>query len=152
MGTAVERVRQLAVEQAKAAQKILKDLGPGRVLTRDALAQLGQEFWPRTYKGASPALKEIDYSAIDCLFQWLKQKVEDGTEREMAEALFYTELLKMPDQKIATMGAARWVDQGLPIIRLGHKHAAALMATNLSKETLEWVRPPWKAFGEPDMM
>jgi len=42
--------------------------------------------------------------------------------------------------------AARWVQQGSPTIILDDQLAASLMATNVGVESVEHIRPPWKAF------
>lgn len=40
----------------------------------------------------------------------------------------------------------RWITSGLSQIVMGHKLAAALMATKTNKDAIEMVRPPWRGF------
>ena len=39
-----------------------------------------------------------------------------------------------------------WCQNGFPRVTLGHKHAAALMATRTRSESIPDARPPWSAF------
>lgn len=51
-----------------------------------------------------------------------------------------------PDQVIVAIGAGCWKKNGFPVIRLGHKRAAALMATEITEQSIEFVKAPFGAF------
>lgn len=52
------------------------------------------------------------------------------------------------DAVVASIGAwaVEWARCGLPQIALGHKLAASLMSTSMSREAIEDLAPPWPAF------
>ena len=132
-------------QAAEEADQLLKDLLPeiqARSLTKTDLVILGQEYWEHTYKDLAPTL-DIDMRAEQRLFDYLQN---DLAETDRASAAIHMEMLKIPNNYISLMGAARWCDQAFPIVRLGHKRAAALMATSITEENLEVVRMPWPAF------
>lgn len=112
-----------------------------RVISKSSLTQAGLHYWPHTYQGRAPD-ESLDYDAIDGYYDWLRQLLVD----DPVQGIYQYQLTQIPDQKIAIMASARWVDAGLPTFRLGHKKAAALMATTISKDSLSHVKPPWPAF------
>lgn len=115
--------------------------GKKQNLSKDFLMKLGTFYWKHTYKGTE-ASEDPDWDAHVNLQAWGQEVYENDPEL----ALNLAHMTHIPDANISLMGACRWVDQGLPTIRFGHKRLAALMATNISKDMLQYVLPPWKAF------
>ncbi len=99
--------------------------------TREHMAKLGLEVWKHSYK-LSP---EDDMEAFQQLINWAADKSED-----------FAATLMIPSEQIGTLGAARWADQGFPRFIMPHTYAAALMATSIDDEVIEYVRPPYRAF------
>jgi hypothetical protein len=103
-------------------------------------------------------LIEIGERTADVLYSSAKVRTEDDVEETMDEylkemsiknpkgALVFSEAMMIPDQIILTLGSACWFKNGMPIIRLGHKRAAALMATEITEQSIEYVKAPFGAF------
>ena len=126
--------REKLVREAKLADELLNALAPGKEpLTKRGLVEYGLTYWPHTY-----AHTDNDVEAAHQLDQWVDTRPEE-------ERFFLSQVLKMPDQTIAITGASRWQDQGRPVIRLGHRRAAAFMATS-SSGILDYVKAPFQAF------
>ena len=104
---------------------------------KESLMLSGQEYWPLMYKGVT-----TDEEA-EVLF---REKMRDMMAEKPQEWFSRMEMLRRPDQIIVAGASARWVDQGMPIIKLGHKRAAALMTTSIPTSMLSEVRPPFHAF------
>jgi hypothetical protein len=131
---------RLTVADAQRATELLKQADPGifaRDVTKEMLVTIGQLLWSHTYK-----LSQNDYDVNPNILDY----IETMAIHDPVKALIFGESLKIPDQQVSTFAAARWVDQGLPIIRLGHKRAAAFMATTIGEENVEFIKPPFKAF------
>lgn len=128
------------IEESKQALENLKTMFPdavGACVRKEDLVNTGNLFWPWTYKLAKDD-DEANLRANDYV-RYLAITDPMG-------AVMLAESFKVPDQALIMFGSARWVDQGLPVIRLGHKRAAALMATVITKQSVEYVKPPFKAF------
>jgi hypothetical protein len=124
-----EAVYALAREHAAA--------NPAMKITKDYLFKLGQLIWPFSYR-----LADDDAGAARAL---LERANEGVASRHSYWTLLASELL-LPQNQIVYSGSALWCHQGFPQIVMGHKYAAALMATKLSHDVAEQVRPPWRAF------
>jgi hypothetical protein len=108
----------------------IDDMGKGTI------SEVGQTMWPHTY-----ATTSSDETARDNWTDYVE------TFRDDPERYFVmSEQMKLSDVVILMLGGARWFGEGLPVYRPGHKQAAALMATNVSVEMAELVKPPFRAF------
>jgi hypothetical protein len=96
-----------------------------------ALAQMGQMLWEVSYK----LHPDDDQAAFENMLA--EARWRDGL---LAAAL------ATPQQQIQFTWAARWADQGLPQVTMGHKYCAALLATTVDPSMLGDILPPWKAF------
>lgn len=109
-------------------------------VTKEALVTLGKLLWPLSYRGSNTDDEAFTRLATTCQ-SWIRTCEPEDQKWVMASSFLY-----LPDQQITDFAAARWVDQGLPTIQLGHKYAAALMASSVEKTDLTEVPIPWKAF------
>jgi len=82
----------------------------------------------------------------DDLNEAINRHIEALSRQNPRAAYMFEHQMRVPDQQILNIGAARWYQQGLPVVRLGHKRAAALMATTVSKEVLDVAKAPFWAF------
>jgi hypothetical protein len=103
-------------------------------ISRETLVEFGRQMWELTYRGT-----DDDFEA----FEALGSRVDEAAE-PWRTALKAT--MQIPTEQLSIFGAARWYDQGLPEISIGHKLAASLAATGLPQTSLEFVIPPWRAF------
>lgn len=113
--------------------KAPKDKVP--TLDKAILAQIGQSTWVHTY-----ATTESDEEARDNWVDYVNST--DDPERRFV----LSEQMKLSDTVLLMFGGARWFGEGLPVYRPGHKRAAAFMATSVSLEMAEHVKPPFRAF------
>lgn len=58
----------------------------------------------------------------------------------------YHNLPNNPVDVYTILAASLWQSQGFPSIKLGHKHAASLLATHIPEEAAADISFPWKAF------
>lgn len=107
------------------------------VMGKAAIATLGQRVFMHTY-GATD-------SDEDAHRAWSRH-VNDLEFSNPTAHFVLTQQSKLPDGIILTFGSARWVKDGCPVYRPGHKQAAALMATRISADVAEHVKPPHRAF------
>jgi hypothetical protein len=115
-------------EIAYARHKLIKALTPEpQGLSKQALVDIGKKLWPHTYE-----VTNDDRTAFENLLDYADEKLRQD--------------LTLPFEQIIIMGAVRWADCGFPQITIGHKYAAALMATHVPEDVLPLVRPPWPAF------
>ncbi len=98
---------------------------------KEELMKMGLKTWEESYAKAT-----TDREAFDMLCAWL------GKVNPAYLAIF----LASPADQQQTQWSARWADCGFPQVVLGHKYAAALMATHIPEDVLPQVRPPWPAF------
>jgi len=101
--------------------------------TTEMLIEGGKYMWEHSYRLVPEDHDDPDAAA----FMVLQGKLL-GTRAYAA--------LNIPNEQLMVLWMARWYDQGLPVVTLGHKYSAALMATSISKEVGDYVKPPWKAF------
>lgn len=106
-------------------------------ITKSSLAEMGEYLNPITYKHADT---EDDVEAN------IDSYIAGHTALDPTGSSFFGEAMKIPDQVILMLGSACWFNSGLPVIRLGHKRAAALMATEITDHTIEYVKAPFPAF------
>lgn len=135
----VTREEQLAAQQrlrefVKGAQEYAAPL-PG--IDRQTIAELGRNTWPHTY-----AETTSDEVARD---KWAGH-IESFRFSDPARYFVLSQQALLSDATLLTMGGARWFGEGLPVYRLGHKQAASLMASSVSEDMAEHVRPPSRAF------
>jgi hypothetical protein len=55
-------------------------------------------------------------------------------------------MIAKPPENALLLGAYRWLGCGLPQVTMGHKYAAALLATSVPEQVHEFITPPWRAF------
>lgn len=130
----------VSVEESNRALEILKSSipeGAKNDIGKVDLVRLGQDFCKCTYAGGQGE-EGINERVSDYIDYLLLANPSLG--------IVMRESLKIPDQQVAMFASARWWEQGLPVIRLGHKRAAALMATNISEANVEHIKPPFWAF------
>lgn len=134
-----DEVNQMRVTAAEAASSILLQEyhGQFRPVRREDFAEVGYWLWERSYKHRThiPEGPNDDFEAYQRLAEALHRESEN-----MSIALH------TPNHQIQMLWAARWVDQGLPQITMGHKYCAALLATSVPGDAVQDVAPPWKAF------
>lgn len=63
-----------------------------------------------------------------------------------ADPMLIRTMLSKPPENVMLLSAFRWVGCGLPVVTMGHKYAAALLATTVPEEVYEHVILPWRAF------
>ena len=99
--------------------------------SKQQIMELGGKVWEHSYAGATS-----DRDAYNHLWDWLLAQ----------DNVLLAGAMTLPFDQILTMGSARWADCGFPQIIIGHKYAAALMATQVPEDVLSQVKPPWPAF------
>ena len=104
---------------------------------KKTLVEVGHDAWQTLYKGA--------LNDDDVLERANNHIIRIINADPIGGAQIAAHLL-LPDQFTGTLAAGRWVDQGLPTYRLGHKRVAALMATHTPVELADQVQAPFKAF------
>lgn len=89
------------------------------------------QFWWKQLYAKTPG----DGEALDKYMGFLDEQPELFREVSKVE----------PDALVNTMGA-RWCDQGFPVVTMGEKYCAALVATEVPRDIVEEVEAPWKCF------
>jgi len=135
------------VVSAKRAESFIKTLSFKRVdsgggptddrVTKESLVVMGEATYTQLYKNART---EDDVEDL------MAEHIREMSTTDPTSALIFSEAMLIPDQVILTLGSACWFGSGLPVIRLGHKRAAALMATEITDQSVEYVKPPFNAF------
>ncbi len=128
---------QRVAEAIHRSSRAFAQANPSMRITKDMLFGLGQTIWPFSYRVAND-----DAGAATALLTRANEGVARG---DGYWTLLASELL-LPQNQLAYTASALWAHQGFPQVVMGHKYAAALMATKLSKDVAEQVRPPWRAF------
>lgn len=98
---------------------------------KQSLIEMGAKLWPHTYEGGG-----TDREAYNRLWELFSASENPALAGALA----------LPFEQIMTLGSARWADCGFPQIIVGHRYAAALMATHIPEDVLPLVRPPWPGF------
>lgn len=132
--TEVHRKTAYAVHEAS---KIFRRQRPHDHITKDQLLLIGRHIWTLSYKQ-----QDSDEGAMRSLMTIVNGGVE---ARDPAWLAIGGELL-LPQNQLIYTASALWCHQGFPQVVMGHKYAAALLATKLSPDVLSLVKPPWRAF------
>lgn len=104
--------------------------------SKEALIALGKQLWPLTYKGT-----DSDSQAFTRFCVALEMGKGLLFHPIFADAMQY-----LPMEQLASIWSARWADQAFPVLAMGHKYAASLMATSIPSEYAAEIIPPFKAF------
>jgi hypothetical protein len=104
---------------------------------KKTLVKMGQDCWANLYKGAADDNEVLERA---------QQHIINIVNNDPINGPVIVSTLISPDRFTGTLAAGRWVDQGLPVFRLGHKRLAALMATHVPVELADQIKPPFKAF------
>lgn len=99
------------------------------VADKDDLMRLGEVLRKETYQHGG------DEVAAPRLLEWAKAQDSD-----------FMDLFRVEQNAIVYFAAARWADQAFPVVTMGEKFCAALMATKIPEEMLEEIEAPWHAF------
>lgn len=131
-----DTMRSLATHMKKLARQ------EGSNLTREQLITLGSQYWDFSYRHT-----DDDYDAFS-------RAVDTAAHMTTSTGQPMSLVLASPGDQISVMNAALWYHQGLNQIVLGHKMAAALLATKVNKDAVKDIQPPWRAFyiSLPDKM
>jgi len=103
---------------------------------KDRLLTIGKLGWEASYKHGLG-----DHAAIDAIFAWADDHADKDPKALAIKAMGY-----FPADELKILAASRWYDQGLPRIVIEEKFAAVLMATDVGKDQIDLVLPPWTAF------
>lgn len=100
---------------------------------------------------ADTATKEERLKAMLAYREYLRVEIgkhKDRTERlaQIKAAVVYGTMLEGSDGQCTALGSARWCDNGFPQVTMGHKYCSYLMASTMSPEACDYVKPPWNAF------
>lgn len=132
--------------QREATAEYIKDLteqtgvAPS-AMTREELVLIGKAGWEQSYKHTRD-----DEEAFNLLATEAKQLLQNPhAHLDPFGVARASSFLYLPAEQVLLLWAARWADQGFPVIQMGHKYAAALMATAATVGTEE-VHPPFHAF------
>lgn len=104
--------------------------GPGK-WTKTTLAELGKKLWGLCAKNNKLESSDLYESYI---FEHIHEH----------EPVLADLLSRLPTDQIITVWSTYWADVGFPAFQLGHKYAAALLATSCGK--VDDIREPFKAF------
>ncbi len=117
----------------------LADTRDSVILTREILVGLGKEIWEYSYRHTKD-----DWEAFQALSNTCMRlaKESPGT-RGSVKALTF---LYLPLDQIIHYASAKWADLAFPVVQVGHKYAAALMATYVPPEATVEIHPPFDAF------
>jgi len=134
-----EELRKLREKAADLQEEMLSHLPPAQRVCppkRD-LVEMGKALWTQSYRHS-----QDDGEAFGHLFWWFREMAKLKPEIvPLASAFIF-----LPQEQILQWWSARWADQGFPTFQLGHKYAAALMATMVRPQDVQDIRPPFKAF------
>lgn len=130
------KAREKAAERNQAYLDALKEQGKKHTAPNlDELTRLAKIFWPHSY-GAAKHTPNFDLDAFTILVSHLEK-----TDEWLANSV-----MLLPAVQINMMWSCRWADQGFPVFQIGHKYAASLMATGISKLDADHIVAPFKAF------
>lgn len=117
--------------------QITEKLGQGlpRFLPLSQIMPLAQIVWRGSYRRYSNDLEA---------FRGLITQFNDSSDSTLQ--LWGANIMLMPAEQIFYFWAARWADQAFPVIEVGHKFAALLMATGVDHANLEEIPLPFRAF------
>ncbi len=98
---------------------------------------MGKQLWEESYRHSQDDVEAYHRLATA---MGLVLKFGDVYQKTMASSF-----MLLPMEQIMSFWSARWADQAFPIFQMGHKYAAALMATSVTVDA-EDIRAPFKAF------
>jgi hypothetical protein len=83
--------------------------------------------------------------------EYLRKEIQIQDSRssrleQIKAAVVYGSMLEGSDGQCTALGAARWCNNGFPQVTMGHKYCSYLMASTMSPEAADYVKPPWNAF------
>jgi hypothetical protein len=105
-------------------------------MTKGQLVTMAKVIWDLSYRHARD-----DEEALN---QFVVRAPHSDTFHGEGGLLAAT--MYLPQEQIQTMGLARWADQAFPVVQMGHKYFAALLATSVNEKQATDIQPPWKAF------
>ena len=108
---------------------------PYRRLDRASLQSIGEFWWRHTYA----KYPGDDLASSRGAFAYLKELEKTEPERAYRDRLF----LGTHEGSFLIMASSSWADHGFPVVQMGHKYAAALMATAIPDLP---INAPWPAF------
>jgi len=82
---------------------------------------------------------DTDNGIVDALY-------DNMMSFEQGQQFAVTTMLAKPADQLTCVGAYRWATSGFPQVTMGHKYAAALMATAVTAEVEPHIVMPWPAF------
>lgn len=120
-------------EAAHQTQLAYGDHDPNEPMPREALAGIGKEVLRHIGQ------QECDEDILDAVHDKLPGMLP------MQQVALFTMLHKPCDQ-LTLIASYRWANSGFPQVAMGHKYAAALMATCVTEELKSHIIVPWPAF------
>lgn len=135
-------LRDLREASANYVKELTRETGiEPSPLTREELVEIGKIGWEESYKYTRD--DEEAFNRLAAKAQGLLSSPHAHLDPfAVARA---TSFLYLPAEQITIFWAACWADQGFPVVQMGHKYAAALMATAATVGAEE-IRPPFHAF------
>jgi len=130
-----ELQRILSTPDVIAASKLQKELAiwHKNTTSKQELMKIGSRVWKVTY-----AHTRSHDEAFKLLLNDYSRSYVRGVRADSYALL--------PNIQLSLLGSALWSDCGFPQVIMGHKQAASIMATRISSDIIEAVRPPWPAF------
>ncbi|MFA4971479.1 MAG: hypothetical protein WC683_02620 [bacterium] len=119
-------------ESADAAQRVW-GVDPHTGMSREMVAGIGKV----VFSTVGPMNSDEDL--LDALS-------EHQLDFDPAQGLAIATMAAKPGDQLILIGSHRWAQGGFPQVTMGHKYAAALMATCVTDEMREHILMPWPAF------
>jgi hypothetical protein len=144
-----EQITKLYEERLK-VQEIEQQLGvwknPNGGLSKEELMKTSHKLWLDAFAGQPPDID--DHKAMDALMDKLQSmaKDEDLLDLQRLEAARRYYALLLPDAQLQLLLLSSWANCGYRQLIMGHRYAAALMATKMPRQMVDEVRPPWPVF------
>lgn len=101
--------------------------------TKEDLVGIGGQIWENSYR-----YTENDAEAFERLIS--TYRANGYFDQLLVQSMM------LPNQQLLMMGSALWYHTGLHQILMGHKFASSLLATRVTPDIVEYVRPPWRSF------
>lgn len=108
--------------------------------SKEVLIQTAESLWPVVKDH-----RENDHDILDAVAARTARRLSQA-DIDPYKAVLLETLLGSMDGRLTLIGLTRWAEAGYPCVQMGHKYAAALIATNCSASVLEDVRAPWNGF------
>lgn len=107
----------------------------GHLSIKERFALLGESVWPLSFR--------LTKSTIEAYRLLVEHEVREAMAGRPS---LRAAIIQTPAGQIQILGSALWYDQALPQVVVGHKYAAALMATKVPPALLKELKAPWRAF------